>query len=275
MIKLTKILLEDSSYNLGSSKVVKEYISRDMVYLKDYFSMSLEDKMAGLPQEYYYHFEDFIKDEGYYDFERPEELGDDFELVEWLDNNDKETFNAFAKYLYDRVQNHSLPIPDSEYPAWSYFDDSPEIIKNQWLIHFTNDAQGIAESGFKYGVDDMSKLGLTTHLGEFDKKYGGYNFSYLLSDFPKYAENQMGYKYGDEAVIFNASGLRLWHYGDQEPQVIFYGNTAKDIVPILKGDKAEFAIYSKDGRALYENDDLTKVVNWFVNNYRQYRKAIF
>jgi hypothetical protein len=273
MIKLTKILLEDSYSNTDSDKVVKEYISRDMVYLKDYFSMPLEDKMAELPQEYYYLFEDFIDDEGFY-FERPEDLEDDFELVEWLDNNDKNTFNAFAKYLYSRIQSNTLPVPDSEYPAWSYFDDSPEIIKNQWLIHFTNDAQGIEKSGFKYGVDDMTKLGLTTHLGEFDKKYGGYNFAYLLSDFPKYAKNRRGYKYGDEAVIFNASGIRLWHYGDQEPQVIFYGNTAKNIVSIIGGESAEFAIYSKDGRVLYEDDDLTKVVNWFVTNYRQYRKAI-
>ena len=29
-----------------------------------------------------------------------------------------------------------------------------------------------------------------------------------------------------------------------------------------------------NGWVLYEDDDLTKVVNWFVTNYRQYRKAI-
>ena len=125
----------------------------------------------------------------------------------------------------------------------------------------------------------MSKLGLTTHLGDFDKKYGGYNFAYLLSDFVRYAKGDYsrgsrGYKYGDEAVIFRASGIKVWHHGDQEPQVIFYGNTATNIIPITSGENAEWAIYGKNRRVLFENDDLQRVVNWLINNFDQYRKRL-
>lgn len=118
----------------------------------------------------------------------------------------------------------------------------------------------------------MEKLGLTCHLSEFEKKYGGYNFAYTLSDFPKYAKKSGGYKYGSEAVVFNASGIKVWHYGDEEPQVIFYGNTAKNIIPITSGENTEFAIYSKDNKILYENDDLKNVVYWLIKNFNQYRK---
>lgn len=262
--------------------VLKEYISRDEIYLKDYFSQTEEAKKYYLPHEYYYFFEDFLMEEGI-DFEVPKEMvsGDDgveeMELMVWLEANNKNLYNSFANYLYKKINENTLPIPDSEYPAWSYFDGGPKIIKNQWLIHFTDNANEIASKGFKYGVDDITKLGLTTHLGEFDKKYGGYNFAYTISDFPRYAKSgfrNKGYKYGNEAVLFKASGIKLWHYGDEEPQVIFYGNTATNIIPILGGEKFDWGVYAKNGRLLYENDDLLKVVEWISKNYNQYRKSI-
>jgi hypothetical protein len=254
--------------------------------------MSDEAKKAYLPHEYNYFFDDFLEETDT-EFEMPKEMRpsnyadepeeevdmfeDNIELITWLENNNKEIYNSFADYLYDKISSNTLPITDSEYPAWTYFG-KPELIKNQWLIHFTDNAQDIARNGFKYGVDDMTKLGLTTHLGEFDKKYGGYNFAYKLSDFSIYGKGNYshgsGYKYGKEAVVFNASGIKVWHYGDEEPQVIFYGKTAKDIIPIIGGENEKWEIYNKDGRILYENDDLKKVVDWLTNNYQQYRKNL-
>jgi hypothetical protein len=272
---------------------LNEYISKDEIYLRDYLSMSKEAKMEYLPHEYYYFFEDFLIETGH-EFETPKEkklsnyqdepeeevdmFDNEIELMIWLENNDRETYYKFAEYLYEKIKNNELPIDDSEYPAWSYFDDSPTLVKNQWLIHFTDEADSIALNGFKYGVDDMTKLGLTTHLGDFDKKYGGYNFAYTLHDFPRYAQSDgyhdTKYKYGKEAVVFNASGIKVWHYGDQEPQVIFYGNTAKNIIPITRGDETQWGIRDKNGNVLYENDKLEKVVEWLTNNYQQYRKRL-
>lgn len=288
-IKLRKIILNVIREYLNEEETLNEYITNDEINLRDYLSMPKSQKISYLPSEYPYFFNDFL-DETDYEFNPPKEtklsdysdepdeevdmFDNEYDLVEWLDRNDKKTYNAFAEYLYEKIKNSTLPIPDSEYPAWSYFDDTPKIIKNQWLIHFTNDANDVAIEGFKYGVDDMTKLALTTHLGEFEKKYGGYNFAYLISDFSKYAKKRNGYKYGKEAVVFNASGIKVWHYGDEEPQVIFYGNTAKNIIPITRGENADYAIYGKKDRILYENDDLKKVVYWLTKNYPQYRKAI-
>jgi hypothetical protein len=288
-MELRKVIKTTLRKYLNEEQILKEYVTRDIVYLKDYFKMPDSAKIEYLPHEHAYFFRDFLVETDT-DFEEPTEkqrststdvsgedinmFEDDIELIIWLEKNNKELYIEFGEYLLEKIKNNELPIPDADYPAWSFFDDSPELIKNQWLIHFTKDAYGIAENGFKYGVDDMSKLGLTTHLSEFDKKYGGYNFAYTLGDFEKYGKSSgwigSKYKYGDEAVVFNASGIKVWHYGDGEPQVIFYGNTAKNIIPIRVDD--EFYVQSKKGRLLYKNEKLPKVVDWIKNNYQQYRK---
>ncbi|MCF8339612.1 MAG: hypothetical protein K9I82_01425 [Chitinophagaceae bacterium] len=285
-MELRKVIKTTLRKYLNEEQILKEYVTRDIVYLKDYFKMPDSTKIEYLPYEHYGYFRDFLEETDT-DFEEPSEytdvdgedvfmFEDDMELITWLEKNNKELFTEFGEYLFEKIKNNNLPIPDADYPAWSFFDNTPELIKNQWLIHFTKDAYGIAENGFKYGVDDMSKLGLTTHLSEFDKKYGGYNFAYTLGDFEKYGRSSgwhgSKYKYGDEAVVFNASGIKVWHYGDGEPQVIFYGNTAKNIIPIRVNYDSEFYVQNKKGRVVYKNEKLPKVVDWIKNNYQQYRK---
>lgn len=272
-------------------KVLKEYLDRNVVYLRDYLMQSDESKKINLAHEYPYFFQDFL-DEEQYDFEHPQEefpsdyedeptelrnkFEDDWELVNWLYLNDRTTFDAFSDYLFKKISSHEIGIPDSEFPAWTYFDSNPKMVKNQWLIHFTDDANGIRRDGFKYGVDDMTKLGLTTSIGEFQKKFGGYNFAYLLKDFEKYAYKGYGkYKYGSEVVVFQASGILTWHSGDEEPQVIFYGNTAKNIIPITSGEDKNWAIRNwKTDRILFESDELESVVQWLVKNFAQYRTIL-
>ena len=239
--------------------------------------MSEEDKKSSLPYDFPYLFQDFLVDTQI-DFDIKDLVHlDYYELVEWLYINDSDTYNAFSEYLYEKVIHFNLNIESTDYPAWVHFDDDDvEIITNQWLIHFTDDALSVARDGFKYGVDDITKLGLTKHLGQYDKQYGGYNFAYLLKDFPRHAERNYtrggGYKYGDEAVVFRASGIRVYHHSDNEPQVIFFGKYAKDIIPITEGDRKKFAIRDKKDRILYEGD-LDKVVKWLTNNYNQYKKS--
>lgn len=287
-MELRKVIKTTLRKYLNEEQMLKEYVTREIVYLKDYFKMPDSTKIEYLPYEHYGYFRDFLEETDT-DFEEPpsEYTGvdgenvfmfeGDMELITWLEKNNKELFTEFGEYLFEKIKNNNLPIPDADYPAWSFFNTTPELIKNQWLIHFTKDAYGIAEDGFKYGVDDMSKLGLTTHLSEFDKIYGGYNFAYTLGDFEKYGRSSgwhgvSKYKYGNEAVVFNASGIKVWHYGDEEPQVIFYGNTAKNIIPIRYEGDDGFYIKSKKGRVLYKNEKLPKVVDWIKNNYQQYRK---
>ena len=281
---------EEKVRKIIRNSLLKEFITREEVYLKDYFSMSKEARKEYLPYEYYYFFRDFLIEEDV-DFEDPKEIvpsnyadepdeeedmfDSDLELITWLQNEKKEIYYKFADYLYKKIINYELDISDSDYPAWFFFDDDPEIIKNQWLIHFSDNAESIAEEGFKYGVDEMEKLGLTTHLSEFDKKYGGYNFAYTLQDFKRYARKvSKGYSYGREAVVFRASGIRLYHNSDHEYQTIFYGNTARDIVLISEGYSADWAVTKKDGTIIFENGSFERVVKWVIQNYAQYKNIL-
>ena len=250
--------------------LLTEFVGQEMVSLKRYFSMTDEEKKSYLPHEYPYEFETFLYEEGL----ETDIEGEPYEITDILFDKNPKLYNQFAQWLYDKIMNHDLNINDADLPAWSFFDN-PRLVKNQWLIHFTDDAEGIARQGFKYGVDEIDKLALTTHLGEFEKKYGGYNFAYDIERYARYAHSNhgRGFKYGKEAVIFRASGMELWHYGDEEPQVIFYGNTAKSIIPITEGEEHQWAVKSvKSGRSLYESDEFDDIVVWIIRNFIQYRK---
>lgn len=265
-------------------KPINEYITQDEVYLRNYFNMTDEQKKSGLPYEYPWFFKDFLVEYDI-DFDMPthafigsdgEESGDeydDYEIPDWLAQNNKPLFDKFADYLYDRISDHELNIPDAEYPAWSFFSEG-KLVKNQWLIHFTNNPWSIAKNGFTRGVSEIEKLGLTTHLGEFDKKYGGYNFAFRAEIYHRYAKGRHGYKYGDEAVMFIGSGIEAYHYGDEEPQVIFFGKNAKYIVPITK-EYDDYAVHNlKSGGIIYKSQDLDDVVSWVMRNYQQYQNKI-
>lgn len=257
---------------------LNEFIGNDMISLSNYFSMSDDEKIMSLPYEFVYEFNTF-KNETNLDIEIDPD-SDEQEEYQSLLSNDRDLFRKFGLWLYNKIISHELNAHAADYPAWSYFGQ-PKLVKNQWLIHFTDHADEVAKDGFTRGVDDMTKLGLTTCLSDFDKEYGGYDFSFLLTDFQKYgSESRSGgdrneYKYGAEAVIFRASGIKLYHYGDEEPQVIFYGNTARNITPILFGDEKKWKISStRTGNTLYEADDMEEIVRWFTINYAQYRKHL-
>jgi hypothetical protein len=264
---------------------INEYVIQNDVYLRDYFNMTDEQKKSGLPYEYSFLFDDFIEEKGI-DFESPThdysdvdgdqkgEPYEHYEIVEWLSQHNKPLFDQFAEYLYDRVENHTLPVDDAEYPAWSFFSPAT-LIKNQWLIHFTNDPRSIAKNGFTKGVSEIEKLGLTTHLGEFEKKYGGYNFAFRADIYDRYANGRHGYKYGNEAVMFIGSGMEMYHYGDEEQQVIFWGKKATNIVPITLEYGEDYAIRNiKKGGIVYKNEDLDEVVSWVMRNYDRYKSVI-
>jgi hypothetical protein len=107
-----------------------------------------------------------------------------------------------------------------------------------------------------------------------EKKLGGYNFAYTVEDFAGYGLDGDEVKYGDGTIlVFRASGIRSFHSGDDEMQTIFNGKTARDIVPIYDM-MGSLRIYSKKRKELITFSNHIDAVNWVVNNYDQYRKAI-
>lgn len=56
--------------------------------------------------------------------------------------------------------------------------------------------------------------------------------------------------------------------------MIFYGNTAKDIIPIIEGDNEDWSLRNKGTDDILFEGDLEEVVGWLVDNYDQYRKKL-
>jgi len=245
----------------------KEYISNDLIYLKRYLNQTEEEQKQSLPYEYPYLY-DIYPDK--------KEMGTDdysyyFEKIEGT-----KEFDEFAEWLYDGIKDYKFAneIPDSELPAWTFFDDNPKILKRDWLIHFSNSVSNIEDEGFTRGVDQVEKLGLTTHLNEYDLAYGGYNFAYEAFNFERYYMDRMGPKYGSDAVLFQAPGIKTYHYGDEEPQVIFWGKTATNIIPIYQSSDDKWWIENRKGGELYSSEDIAEVVAWAINNFKQYKNSM-
>jgi hypothetical protein len=167
-------------------------------------------------------------------------------------------------------------------------------INKEWLIHFTPVPADIALNGFVKGTSDYTDLGITH--GSF-KREEGYNFAFTADNAN---EEYARYYCGDNtdnwgAVMFKANGVEAYHGGDNQYQVMFWGPSARDIVPIYYGDisydinmdyeddyydtrgSAEDCWYVMDDRSqqiYYSNESLEAVIEWVENNYFQYKNRL-
>lgn len=270
---------------------LKEFVVQEISWLKQYLNQSDDSKAEEILYSFPYVI-DYYTDDIVFEARRndDDEMLTLIEDMEWEgvvahllgEGKYKEVSKEIKKKALEKLRHFDLE--DEEIPSWFYLD-RPTIIKNQWLIHFTDEADSLADEGFNYLVDDVTKLGLTTYINKksYDRSKAGYGFSYLIGDYIKYGRQRSGgisrrggWRYGAEVVLFRASGVRCWHNSDKEYQTIFKGDTVKEIIPITKGeDEVGFAVYNKKTRnQIFGNDDLTIVVDWVLNNYDQYRGVL-
>lgn len=180
------------------------------------------------------------------------------------------------EYLNDLMQNDPAFAPSTS------FYSSPQLLSRQtWLVHFSDNAYDIASEGFKYGMDQMDRLGLTTYFKNTasDKSHGGYNFAFQAQS--RDAINAAGErKYGKSAVMFTNAGVQAYHSGDEEYQVMFWGaNVDPKSIILLSNEGDSWCVtphpsktFSRD--CVYENNDYRIVVAWVMKNWRQYAKII-
>lgn len=147
---------------------------------------------------------------------------------------------------------------------------SEPLPASTWLIHFSDDAEAISKNGFIYGAD-MYEMGLTKLFHDSYRKIKqGYNFAFI-------ANKIKTPKYGNHAVMFQASGVPVYHNGDSEEQIIFYGKHIKpnNIIYLHAlyntgwKDDSDWQVMSKNNKVLFTGK-LDKVIQWVENNYSQY-----
>ncbi len=229
------------------------FVSNPLVRLRSYLSMSDGDKGTDLIER---NFEDF---------------------KQWLQSSQWEEHQDVQALLEGEIDAPELPLGlrveyyqdnplDWDAPGWSYFEGS-DIVKNQWLIHFTGEAKKIAERGFLYGTDDLEDLGVS----DGPVPGGTYCFAYRAKDFKQYLRGGKS-KYGHQAVIFRASGVRTWHLADKEEQVIFACDQTSDRVPVLYSHQEGYSISDKP--TIPKFSSIEDTVEWVMTNYNQYKRVL-
>jgi predicted amidophosphoribosyltransferase len=261
---------EESSLQAAT---VSGYLVNDVVRLKDYLLMDDAGKGYEIAWNAWPMFVGWAEDKQPDGVDVDGLNADDKDAAETnIDSIPQAVFAAF----WDWSQRHgdlSKYVPPSEQPTF-LFMEFERIVKGEWLVHFSNNAGSIAVNGFKHGIDDITTLGLTTHFPT--KPYPGFNFAYLADDAARYGRSgRVGkWKYGDHAVMFKANGVKVYHYTDEEPQVIFLGSTAKDIVELENTDDGW--VVSDGYGPIFRSggSGIQRCIDWVKTNYDQYRNKL-
>lgn len=123
-------------------------------------------------------------------------------------------------------------------PAYLYYSDVRKLPVGTWCVHFSDHSFDVFEKG-----TTLQGLALSTHKREkdpvdctknLDPDIGTFE---VVFGFAFEADQQhvgwRGQKYGNNAILFKTDGgVRAWHIGDEENQVIFPLCSEYDVIPL-------------------------------------------
>lgn len=254
-----------------SKNIIKEYLEKDnnlplYKYFKWASTASSCEKARDLAYSCSYYIGKYIR-KIYYRYSEFENLLNDGEfdyedesLVEMFLNMLEE--NNLCDHFVSEMQNI---VDYYELPSWCTMDFN-RIVKNEWCIHFGSDSESIAKEGFTGGTPEIEHLAYTNAGAQ--KSSAGYDFAFLIND------RSVDYNgYGDEAVIFRTSGVEIYHYGDNQNQVVFWGPNVKSFIPIHQ-DNGDWVVYGQNGQVLVRCGRPSEIALWATENLPQYRKQI-
>ena len=266
----------DEKINLNESKeLLREYLDKNYnAPLYHYFKWakdaSDEEKVSDIIYQCSYEAKKYISKMANQveDFEplrleiaKDEEIIYDDEFVEKVANVivSNGLMDAFIYYLEVTGNQYEMP-------SWVFMDFN-RVVKNEWCIHFGADSNSIAREGFTGGTEEIERLAYTGAGRE--KRGAGYDFAFPLGE--RDVDNN---NYGNEAVIFQTSGIEIYHYGDSQNQVVFWGPYAKNFIPIRwSSEQGEWVVEGSNGQILKAGKP-SEIAYWAVDNLPQYRKQI-
>jgi hypothetical protein len=154
------------------------------------------------------------------------------------------------------------------------------LVRPTWLIHFTDYAGDVGQSGFQYGHPGIRGLSHTTSKDDekrFDKP--GYNYAFDLNDETavKEAAKMSGFrgrKYGNDAVVFWSAGVEVYHWGDEENQVIFWGPSVDPNTAFpLTSRQHQWEVVNAAGRRVFHSRDIIAAARWVTQNHQMLRNV--
>ena len=228
--------------------------STELGYLKDTLTTGID------PYDYLNFYHQYLEET---DPELAEQM-DPHEASEAVYDLNQQGLDAFKSWLGNQnIQGGNYEDPIYHTINWQGYS------RPDWNIHFTNEADSIAQNGFQYGHPDTDGLHLTTHKrDENRKKEPGYNFSFPADARDAHKAERDG-KYGNEGVVFFGGGADTYHHGDEEKQRLFWGkNVDPRMIFPIKRDGDSWYVEDATGRTLVEGKNYGNVVNWIKKNYR-------
>lgn len=276
-----KIKVSENQIRNITKQVLKEYLDKDyLMPLRKYMAMDETDQAWECACRLPWLFTGYINDnmEALEAVENLIEKGEVPEdILQWDDYEAAEKLSEFLKtdlkpFCEDFIQ-YATRYGDREVPLFCAADFRREV-HNEWLVHMTNkdNIPGLYREGFSYGVD-IDNLAYTPGIGTTQYKYGaGYDFAFEADD-ASIAEKS---GYGDCAILFQASGIQIYHWGDEQYQVIFYGPSARNLIFLFQDDETNMWYVDSEitGRRLVEFETLEFLVQWCISNFPQYHNHL-
>jgi len=225
------------------------------------------------PFPYTHQLEEYFESRGI----QPENF-DPEEAHAWFETATPEQYDDFTKWLYD--ENNLDQAMDYFGAPQSSLRIEKKITTPIWMIHLTNDADRIEDKGFEYGHPDYDGIHLTTWKSDKSRKSTpGYNFAFPLRSRDADAALRQR-KYGSEAVIFKGTGIQVYHSGDEEQQIIFWGPSVDpasiyhvkkiddgwledyNINPEFIKNEPEFAVFDANDRLQFFAETPAEIAAW-------------
>ena len=266
--------------NVDSSMITDGYMTADDL---DNYQISEEgdieenqeneylDNAHGMPLKRFMQEPEEVADESLiqdYAYDIPEFFNNDRDAIMELSDDELDVLEAYKNNQADEedllklLENHpdikeafghfcrSIAYQDNRAARYIYDYNQDVYSNNQWLIHFTPNPGEIALNGFTKGTQDMEELGVTHGSQRYEE---GYNFAFIAD---KATNNEARYYLGHDgygnlddnagAVMFKADGIEAYHGGDCQDQVIFWGPSARNIIPIYHGNVEEMSYVGWD-----------------------------
>lgn len=147
------------------------------------------------------------------------------------------------------VDANGRKIPNLTRKAHNYFIPKG-IVKDVWAVHFTNveSYEGIIQNGFSIGVTDFDKLAYSG--GIENAQEGGWCFALPLDN--DYLGEDCGY--GDCGFIIKTDGVRAFHKGDNDDEIIFKDENVKEKIPFVYDEDFECWILTDEEDIDYDID---------------------
>lgn len=167
-----------------------------------------------------------------------------------VDLNESEGNEETDQMLYDLLRYLSKPATNdihddildggqlnTLHKAYNYFDPKG-IVHDIWAIHYTNleGYEGIQKNGFIFGTNDLDALAYSRNYQDgAPTDNEGWNFALPLDN--DYLGEDLGY--GDCGFLIKTDGVRAYHKGDHDDEIIFKGCMVKERHPFIYDEDNE------------------------------------